>query len=68
LKANLRDGALGLDKAAEFTGLKRSYLYELIEQGELPSIKIGRRRLVPRRALVDLLDRHVVRQEVAAHA
>ena len=28
-------------------GLGRSRVYELIETGELPSIKIGKRRLVP---------------------
>lgn len=47
----------GVAEAAIVTGLSRSKLYELIQSGELPSLKIGSRRLLRREALVALLDR-----------
>jgi len=47
----------GVAEAAAVTGLSRSKLYELIQSGELPSLKIGSRRLLTRVALVALLDR-----------
>lgn len=49
------EGALTLPEAERFAGLKRSYLYELMSSGQLASIKLGKRRLVPRAALVELL-------------
>ena len=50
-----RDGALTLRGASEFTGLGRTRLYELIGSGRLRSVRVGNRRLIPRRALVALL-------------
>ncbi|NLG85335.1 MAG: helix-turn-helix domain-containing protein [Firmicutes bacterium] len=38
-----------------FLGIKRSTLYQLMEGGILPFVKLGRKRLIPRRALVQLL-------------
>lgn len=52
------DGAMTVAQATQFSGLGRSSLYELMTAGELPFIKIGCRRLIPRRALIDLLVRH----------
>ena len=49
------DGALGIGEAEELSHLSRSTLYELMEAGRLPYTKIGRRRLIPRRALLRLL-------------
>jgi|GEM_PF-2513905 len=54
-KELLSEGALGLDEAQRFTGLGRSYLYELMTSGRLPFTKCGSRRLIPKRALVELL-------------
>lgn len=51
----LSDGLLTVGAAVEFTGLPRTTVYALIQQGEVPSLKVGRRRLVPKRALVDYL-------------
>ena len=36
-------------------GLSRSRIYQLIGSGELRSIKVGRRRLVPMSAISELL-------------
>jgi excisionase family DNA binding protein len=51
----LRDGALGLPEASAFTGLGRSKLYELMDSGRLAYVKEGTRRLIPKRALQELL-------------
>lgn len=51
----LADGTLTVDGATKFVGLGRTQLYELMGSGRLPFTKQGRRRLIPRRALVRLL-------------
>lgn len=49
------DGAVSIREAVGFTGISRAELYRRMGKGSLPSIVIGRRRLLPRRALVALL-------------
>jgi len=44
------------------TNLSRSTLYRLMESGELDYVKIGSRRLIPEQPLLDLLERHTVRE------
>lgn len=53
----LTDGVVGVDGAQEFTNLGRTALYGLMDRGELPYTKVGARRLIPKRALVELLAR-----------
>ena len=48
-------GALSLEEAADYLSLGRTKMFELIRKGELQTIKIGRRRLVPLSALHRLL-------------
>ena len=43
------------DRAAELIGLGRTKTYELIRTGELRSLKVGRRRLVPLEAIDEFL-------------
>ena len=43
-------------EAAKMTGLSRSRLYELMQEGKLQSLSIGRRRLIRISALEALLD------------
>jgi excisionase family DNA binding protein len=38
-------------EAAELLGISRAFAYELVARGELPVIRLGRRRLVPKVAL-----------------
>jgi hypothetical protein len=54
---NFADGALSLREAVAFSGLSRSELYRAMERGDLAFAIYGRRRLVPRAALVALLAR-----------
>lgn len=45
------DRLIDLDEAAELLGISRRSLATLVHDGEIRSLKIGRRRLIPRRAL-----------------
>ena len=56
-----RDGRLVLSvtEAAGLLGISRGLAYELVARGELPSLRLGRRIVVPRRALEALLEAEV---------
>ncbi len=45
-----------VDEAAALLGISRPSAYEAVHTGEVPSIKVGRRILVPRAALTRLLE------------
>lgn len=46
---------LTVDEAAAVLGISRALAYELIARHEIPSLRLGRRIVVPRKALDDLL-------------
>ena len=46
---------LTVEEAAAVLGISRAFAYEAVRRGEIPSIRIGRRVLVPRAALERLL-------------
>ena len=48
---------LTVRQTAKLLNLSRSSAYEAIHRGQIPSIKIGRRLLVPRAALERMLER-----------
>lgn len=52
---------LGVEEAAHQLGLGRSKVYELLLTHELTSLRIGRRRLVPRHALDEFVARCLAR-------
>jgi excisionase family DNA binding protein len=54
------DGMFPIGEAIAYSGLGRSTLYALMERGELAYAKVGRRRLIPRRALAELMERCLV--------
>ena len=61
----VEDGLVTVPEAMRFCSLSRSDLYARMERGELAYCKLGRRRLIPRRALIELARRNlVVRQAV----
>jgi len=47
---------LNVEEARRIMGISRGLMYEAIHQGEIPSINIGRRILIPRAALMQLLE------------
>ncbi|MHB1424800.1 MAG: helix-turn-helix domain-containing protein [Gemmataceae bacterium] len=56
----LGDGLRTIEEAKNFTRLSRATLYLLMERGELAYTTIGRRRLIPHRALIELARRKLV--------
>jgi excisionase family DNA binding protein len=50
----ISDGLERISAAARFLGVSRSFVYRLIGDGVLPSVKIGRSRRVPIRAVRQL--------------
>jgi excisionase family DNA binding protein len=46
-----------VEAAGQVLGISRSYAYELVRLGEIPCMRLGRRIVVPVRALDALLDK-----------
>ena len=47
---------MSVEEASEALGISRSLAYELVRGGEIPSLRLGRRVVVPARALEDLVE------------
>jgi excisionase family DNA binding protein len=47
---------LTVAEAAELLGISRAFAYELVARGEVPSLRLGRRVVVPRVQLLALVD------------
>lgn len=45
-----------VEEAARLLGISRSLAYEMARKGQLPTLKFGRRLVVPRRALEGLIE------------
>ena len=56
----------GIGDAMELVGITRTALYQLISSGEIASIKVGKRRLITRRALEQFITRKEKEQGRAA--
>ena len=48
-----------VDEVARMLGISRGLAYEMVNRGELPSIRLGRRVLIPCRAFDRWLDEAV---------
>lgn len=62
-EARVRRQTLTIEEAARVLGIGRNSAYEAARRGEIPTIKIGRRLVVPRAALDRILagdTRHVL--------
>ena len=46
---------LSVEEAGKMLGLSRGLMYEAVRTGQIPSIRVGRRILIPRLALEHLL-------------
>jgi excisionase family DNA binding protein len=46
---------LRVEEAAEVLGISRGLGYELVRSGELPSLRLGHRVVIPRRVVDELL-------------
>lgn len=52
--------SVSIDEAARLIGVGRSTMFALLDSGEIRSVKVGARRLVPRRALEEFLSEREV--------
>lgn len=48
--------AISVPEAGRLLGLSRSTTYEAVKRGDIPSVRIGGRVLVPLRRLEELID------------
>lgn len=46
---------LKVEEAARLLGISRSHAYDLVRDGVIPSLRLGRRIVVPRRAIDAML-------------
>lgn len=53
-------------QAAEILGISRALAYELVARNELPSIRLGRRIVIPAVALMAILEQRWVRPAQAS--
>jgi excisionase family DNA binding protein len=54
------DGLVSIREAAEFLSVCPASIYNLNSRGQLPFVKIGGSRRIPRRALVELAERNLI--------
>jgi excisionase family DNA binding protein len=45
-----------VSEAAALLGISRAHGYDLVARGEIPHLRLGRRVVVPKRVIEDLLD------------
>ena len=50
---------MSVEQASKILGVGRGLAYSMAREGKLPTIRFGRRLLVPRRALYRLLDESI---------
>lgn len=67
--ATSSDLVMTVEEAARQLGVGRTITFGLVQSGQLRSIKIGRRRLIPRSALLQLINERSdeASRENAAH-
>jgi excisionase family DNA binding protein len=53
---NIKRLTMTVEEAGEALGLGRNKAYEAVSKGEIPSIRFGKRIVVPRHALFQLLE------------
>jgi len=53
-------GLARIDEGCRFLGISRAKLYEIMDRGELPYVKIGRSRRLPRQALKEFAARRLI--------
>lgn len=57
---------ISVPEAARLLGLGRNSVYEAVRRGEVPAVRVGRRLVVPIRALEEWLESQTRSAEVSA--
>jgi excisionase family DNA binding protein len=58
---------VNVQEAGKLLGISRAAAYQAVSNGEIPSVRIGRRILIPERALAKLLDQHQTPRDSRSH-
>ena len=48
--------AVSVEEAASLLGISRAFAYELVARSELPALRLGRRIVIPRRAVEAMVE------------
>ena len=56
---------LNVEEARRWLGISRSLAYQMVREGTIPSIRLGRRILISKRALEDMLERPSLNDQLA---
>jgi len=64
-EAMCADGCMSVKEAEAFAGVSDSLIYEWLDAGILPSVRLGRRRVIPRKALVAYLAKNMTAADPA---
>ena len=51
--------AISIEEAGRLLGISRGLAYQMAKRGDLPTVSFGRRRMVPRKALEQMLEEKV---------
>ena len=51
--------AVSINEAADLIGLKRDLIYRLVMSGDIPSFKVGTRRIIPVAGLKEYIERRM---------
>ena len=57
--------AYSIEDGAAQLGIGRTLMFDLVRRGSVPSIKVGKRRLIPARALSEWVERQQAEQAAA---
>lgn len=57
--ATFDEGLLSVTQAAHYMGITRPTVYRLMEAGELPFTRVGRCRRIPKRSIINYLQRNM---------
>jgi excisionase family DNA binding protein len=57
---NMERLCITVPEAAKMLGISRNFCYELVKQKQLPVVKFGKRLLIPRAALIKMLEQQGV--------
>jgi excisionase family DNA binding protein len=56
----VEEGLARIRDAAQFLGVSVAQLYVFMGRGDLPFVKLGKSRRIPRRALIELAARNLI--------
>jgi len=59
VSVEIRDGLCTISEAQEYLSIGRTKLYALMDAGEIPYVKLGRARRIPRNSLALFVNKHL---------